>query len=255
MKFKKGDNVRIKQAITVEGFETIDFVGWQGWVTEYDDDDELLEVNVEWDTITLKAMSPEYIRQNLDEDFDFDAMFVAENVLEKASKRDKISDRIKVIKEILTTFDDDEEEFDDDEFDDDDVFYSELFESKNIKVNSKNLRKYLAYIKECIEMPCILTGIESMGTFGWEERFDFGGGTKAEHDILRKTQPSYRDEYELLGFMEKDIEDYMAIRVKVKRLSDKKQFIIGLDELKPVDKTSENYAIIDPFVVWYVNYF
>jgi hypothetical protein len=93
-----------------------------------------------------------------------------------------------------------------------------------------------------------------MGIFGWEEKFDFGYGTKAEYDALHKTHPSVNDKYELLSFVENDIDTYKAIRVKVLRLSDKKQFVINLDELTPVDEKGENYAILKPFIIWAVNY-
>jgi hypothetical protein len=252
MKFKKGDSVKVKKDTVVEGFEDMDFTGWQGWVTEYfdsEDNDGVKEVNIEWDSITLKALPQEYIIRNIAEDFDFDSIILTEDTLEIANKRDKISDRIKVIKKI-------ENDLEDDGFDDfeEDAFYIDLFESKKIEVNPTNLRKYLAYIKECIEMPCILTGIESMGTFAWEERFDFGMGTKEEYEAMRKTRPSYHDSFELISFLETEIESHKAIRVKVSRVSDKKQFVIGLDELKPEDEGSENYAILDPYVDWYVNH-
>ena len=42
--------------------------------------------------------------------------------------------------------------------------------------------------------------------------------------------------------------------VNVKRLSDKKEFILELDYLKAVDKKSKNYKLLDDYSVWYVNY-
>jgi hypothetical protein len=246
MKYKKGDSVKVVKAVLVEGFEATDFVGWQGWVTDTFDSEDVkggFDVNIEWDSVTLKALSSAYIEQNINDGFDFDSMVLAEDVLEKTSKRDKISDRINVIKDIEAQFNI-TDEFDEFEDDDDDVFYADLFESKNIDVTPKNLRKYLAYIKENLEMPCILTGIETMGIFAWEEKYD----------ALHKTHPSVNDKYELLSFVENDIDTYKAIRVKVLRLSDKKQFVINLDELTPVDEKGENYAILKPFIIWAVNY-
>jgi hypothetical protein len=254
MKFKKGDSVKVKKDTVVEGFEDMDFTGWQGWVVAYFEDDfaDEKELTVEWDSITLGNLPKEYIQKNIDDDFDFDSIILAEDTLEKTNKRDKISDRIKIIQQIEEKYN---YLFDIAEgFQPEDSFFIELFESSNIDVNPVNLRKYLEYIKENIEIPCILTGIESMGTFGWEERFDFGYGEKQEREELRKTRPSHNDTYELISFLEKDIADYNAIKIKAKRISDKKTFIIGLDELKPIDKTTENYAIIDTYVKWYVNY-
>jgi hypothetical protein len=254
MKFKKGDSVKVKKDTVVEGFEDMDFTGWQGWVVAYFEDevDDEKELTVDWDSITLQNLPKEYIEKNINDDFDFDSMILAENTLEKVSERDKISDRIKVIEEIEEKYD---YLFDISEgFHPEESFFIELFESNNIDVNPVNLRKYLAYIKENLEIPCVLSGIESMGTFGWEERFDFGYGEKEQYEEQRKKRPSYRDTYELVSFLEKEIADYNAIKVKVKRISDKKQFTIGLNELKPIDKTTENYAILDTYVKWYANY-
>jgi hypothetical protein len=108
----------------------MDFTGWQGWVTEYfdsEDNDGVKEVNIEWDSITLKALPQEYIIRNIAEDFDFDSIILTEDTLEITTKRDKISDRIKVIKKI-------ENDLEDDGFDDleEDAFYIDLFESKKI---------------------------------------------------------------------------------------------------------------------------
>jgi hypothetical protein len=43
-------------------------------------------------------------------------------------------------------------------------------------VTSENLDRYFEYLKENLTCPCMLTGIESIGHFGWEERFEFGYG-------------------------------------------------------------------------------
>jgi hypothetical protein len=68
------------------------------------------------------------------------------------------------------------------------------------EVNMKNLQKYLEYLKDSIEMPCIVTGIEDMGCFGWEEYYNFGPGSEREYNKLKKKHPSFTDEYTLLGF-------------------------------------------------------
>ncbi len=256
MKFKKGDAVKVKANMEVEGFEHINFEGWQGWVLEYLDDEEAVEENeidVEWDSVTLKQMPEDFIIKTLAEDFELSSMVFVEDALDKAKPRDKRTDNVGVLKAIEEKYQEGDDDWD--EFaDDDDAFYADLLESKDINVNPTNLRKYLDYLKEELEMPCIVTGIESMGTFSWEERFDFGGSSKNQHEELRKTKPSYQDTYEIIEFLEKDIQKYNAIRVKARRVTDKKEFVIGLDELHANAKTSENDALLESYSVWYVNY-
>jgi hypothetical protein len=255
MKFKKGDAVKVKANMEVEGFEHINFEGWQGWVLEYLDEAEAVEENeidVEWDSVTLQQMPEDFIIKTLAEDFELSAMVFVEDALEKATPRDKRKDNEAVLKAIETKYQEGDDDWD--EFaDDDDAFYADLLESKDIKVNPTNLRKYLEYLKGELEMPCIVTGIESMGTFRWEERFNFGG-SKKEYEELRKTKPSFQDTYEIVEFLEKDIQEYNAIRVKARRTTDKKEFVIGLDELRSKVETSENDALLEPYSSWYVNY-
>jgi hypothetical protein len=61
----------------------------------------------------------------------------------------------------------------------------------------------LHYLKENIELPCILTGIED---FPWEEKYVFGYGNKKEYEKLKKENPSFKDKFEILDFIED--EDY-----------------------------------------------
>ena len=114
----------------------------------------------------------------------------------------------------------------------------------------ETIAKYLHNLKENIEFPCIVTGIED---FPWEEKYVFGYGNKKEYEKLKKDNPSYKDKFEILDFYED--EDYdEQIMVSVRRLSDHKEFILGLDYLKAVDKKSKNYQLLDDYSVWYVNY-
>src|SRR6266446_7759747 len=64
-------------------------------------------------------------------------------------------------------------------------------------VDTETLEQYLAHLTQHLALPCQLTGIED---FDWEEYYVIGPGSKAEHERLRKTRPSYMDTYELLSF-------------------------------------------------------
>ena len=119
-----------------------------------------------------------------------------------------------------------------------------------IEVSGESLVKYRTYIQQNILFPCDLTGSED---FRWEEIYIFGGGDKDEYTELKKTRPSYTDTYTFMSF-DDQIEDMDGLMVKVKRLSDRKQFILPLADLKVTDKTSPNHELIHDYVVWYVNY-
>ncbi len=117
-------------------------------------------------------------------------------------------------------------------------------------VSHATLQKYLAYLKQAITLPCLLTGIED---FPWEERYVLGYGSKAEYERLKTTQPSYTDTYELVSFEDEE-DDMRGLLVKVKRKSDKKNFVLPLAELKAVDEQSKNYELLHDFSVWFVNW-
>lgn len=117
------------------------------------------------------------------------------------------------------------------------------------RVNKETLKIYLDYLDTKLEMPCSLTGIED---FDWEEYYIIGPGDKEEYEKLKKTKPSYTDIFELVCF-DSTIDEHYGILVKVKRISDKKIFVLPLADLKTKDKDSKNYQLIDDFAAWFVN--
>ena len=125
-----------------------------------------------------------------------------------------------------------------------------LGEDEVPEVNNRTLRIYLAYLRENLGFPCYLTGIED---FSWEERYVFGYGSKTEYEKLKKTQPSYTDTFEFLGF-DDELDEGYGIPVKVKRVADKRKFTLPLADLEATDKQSKNYQLLDDFSVWFVNY-
>lgn len=116
-------------------------------------------------------------------------------------------------------------------------------------VKTETLERYLDQLKQNLEFPCQLTGIED---FPWEELYIIGPGDKEEHEQLRQTQPSYLDTYELLNF--DDVKSRFGIMVNVRRASDKKTFVLPLADLKATNKQSKNYQLLDDYVTWFVNY-
>ena len=120
-------------------------------------------------------------------------------------------------------------------------------------VNEENLEKYLMYLREKIEMPCIVTGIEDLGCFGWEEYYNFGPGNRREYEKLKIKYPSFRDEYLLLEF-DDDLDKEEGLHAHVQRISDKKKFILTLADLKAVDKKTNNARLLDDHAVWDTNF-
>ncbi|MDH3674949.1 MAG: hypothetical protein OES12_05595 [Anaerolineae bacterium] len=121
------------------------------------------------------------------------------------------------------------------------------------RVTGKTLHIYFEYLKERLACPCMLTGIESIRFFGWEERFEFGYGSKIEYDRWRRQEGSYKDKYEMKEF-DATVDEAWDILVNVQRIPYRKRFEIPLSQLQAVDKTSRNYQSLNDYTVWYVNW-
>jgi len=114
---------------------------------------------------------------------------------------------------------------------------------------------YCEYLRTNLSLPCKVTGIED---FRWEEIYVFGFGDEGEYDHLKKTQPSYTDHYELLGIDRNGKSEWMLcweddIGAIIRRISDGKEFLLGLSELEATDKKSKNYKLLDDYSVWFIN--
>jgi len=120
-------------------------------------------------------------------------------------------------------------------------------------VSYENLEKYLKYLKKEIHLPVIVTGIEDMGCFRWEEYYNFGQGNKAEYENLKKKYPSFRDKYLLLSIIEEFDEDE-GLYAEVQRISDKKKFTLTLADLETVEKKTKNSILLEDYAVWQTNF-
>jgi len=130
---------------------------------------------------------------------------------------------------------------------------ADIFGTQTIpRVTAETLAIYLDYLKQHLEFPCQLTGIEDRGCFAWEEYYRFVPGREEEHERRQKKEPSCRDTYVLLNF-EDEYDAYNGIDVKVRRIIDKKRFVLPLAHLKATEKQSKNYQLLDDYVVWFVN--
>ena len=122
------------------------------------------------------------------------------------------------------------------------------------RVTPKTLKVYFNYLQKHLSLPCILTGIESIGYFGWEERFEFGYGSKKDYERLREERGSLNDNYELATMGNARLDRDSGIVVVVNRLPKRKRFEIPLAELEAEDKASDNYELLDDYSVWFVNW-
>jgi hypothetical protein len=117
------------------------------------------------------------------------------------------------------------------------------------EVSKKDLLRYRTYLLQHFDRKMVLTGRED---FSWEEKYVFGLGNRSEYEKLKKTKPSYTDEYELVDISDEVEENDLLARVK--RLSDGKSFEIGLSWLTTKKKKGKDYQLLDDFATWVVNW-
>lgn len=122
------------------------------------------------------------------------------------------------------------------------------------EVTEKNIKHYFGWLKLKLICPCILTGIESMGHFSWEEQYEFGYGNPKDYEKIKKERGSYKENYELKELDNAKVEGDWDILVSVVRVSDKKKFILPLSELQAADENSKSYQLLNDYTVWYVNW-
>ncbi len=239
---KVGDYVQVKDGIKDPEYLTYDFSGFRGVVTEIEpanNSNEEVLVGVKWDIRTLKKLPKEYIAKSVDDGYEIDVMNLLQSdfILLSEKCKDDPQERIQLVEQL------------EDAADLINTPYG-LILGKQLQVNADTLVRYRAYLLKNLTKPLLLTGRED---FRWEERYVFGGGSKRQYEELKKTHPSYTDTYTLIKLLNADVSD-TDLFVKVKRVSDKKQFELGLSWLESVDKKTNNGELLDHFASWVVNY-
>jgi hypothetical protein len=119
----------------------------------------------------------------------------------------------------------------------------------DVERNKRNAERYRQYLVARLPLPLLVTGAED---FPWEEPYLFGGRDKREYEKLKRKKPAHTDTFELLSLEPPDRhEDVIA---KVKRVSDRKVFKIGLSWLCCKDESSEAFTLLKDYGVWHTNY-
>jgi hypothetical protein len=126
----------------------------------------------------------------------------------------------------------------------DEIRIAKVFETDEVPdVSYENLVLYRRYLLENFDRKTILTGRED---FPWEEKYVIGQANRAEYEKLKRTNPSYTDQYELIDILEDIVEENDLI-ASVKRLSDGKRFEIGLSWLDSKRKSRKDHQLLDDF--------
>jgi hypothetical protein len=81
-RFKPGDRVRVRYAVTVPDFEDIPLGGWTGTIRTVERAEGQITYEIEWDEKTLDAMHPVYRKRCERDDCDVEFMWLGEEDVE-----------------------------------------------------------------------------------------------------------------------------------------------------------------------------
>jgi hypothetical protein len=240
LKIKKGDSVRVKPGVLDPDYDH-DLSGWQGRVLDIETDGGTL-IEIAWDSVTLNRMPAEIIEACIEDGFDYYSMWLGKNDVNLTGPRDSQQD----VKKSIDTIN---EKYEYTSSDEQNKKFEKILDIWDLWVSEENHNRFLDYLAEHIKTPCVLTGAEN---FSWEEPYLLGIFDQTEYEKLKKERPSSADQFKLIRL--EGIDDRWGILVKVRRISDKKIFIIPLWELKTADKKDRNHPFIDAYSNWMSNY-
>ncbi len=233
---KIGNSIKVKQGVLSPDYDDLNIGGWQGRIIEIDKN----LVTFELDSKTLSQLSENYIIESLVEEVDWTLLSLEISEVEITQPRDSKEDVLHKQNEINSKYSCEEEE----------KRIKEILNSQETFVTETNLQKYYNYLKDNLQISCVLTGMED---FEWEEPYLIGDWSKAEYEKKKLIKPSYTDHFELVDFISK-IDNWKGIIVKVKRFSDDKVFELPLWDLKIIDKNSSDYLLVSDYSSWMTNY-
>ena len=237
MKYKVGDIVKVKKGTPDPDFEDLEISDWQGEIIKADEpdlNDPEFVVLIKWDNTTLNQMSDEYLERTESEGFEASEMYLGESDIEFAEPRPDED----LVERNIVVLDEEEKRI------------AEVLGDTHLDYSDEKLEKYRKFLEANLNPNLLLTGRED---FPWEERFLFGYGDKYEYKEMKKTRPSYRDLFRFMA-IEDEIDERWKLVAKVKRLSDRKFFLIPLCDLEPKDEDCPDYRILADYSFWFTNW-
>jgi len=92
-KIKVGDSVVVGDGIKHPEMESLSIAGWQGRVLDiFAGEDNKVSVDIELDSITLRSLSEDYVRESEEDGFDWTRMYLWIDDVESAQPRDTKKD-------------------------------------------------------------------------------------------------------------------------------------------------------------------
>ena len=206
-----GDSVKVKEGISCPDHDSIAISGWQGRIFEIEDD----MIGIRWDSITLKQMPLEYIKECEKEGLCWTEMYLGIGEIEPASPRDTESEAEQMADTLESKF----------QWIGGDTGDQRIY--KVIADADDPDEAWHDYLNKMLVFPFEATVSEPQ-----------------DRGPLRSD-----DTVQVLGI--DDVNDLYGILVKVSR--GRRRFIFPLCDLAATDKKSANYLPVTDYSVWFAN--
>lgn len=222
-----GDSVVVKEGVMCPDYEGLSIAGWQGRVAELEeavneeeDAPEAVSVCLEWDSITLRALPEEYVRQSEVEGLEWEKMWLHADEVELVEPRDRERDARAMYKEIASRH-----------------IHSHLGEE------GARIQEVLAGVDGDDDLGCMRAWCEHIETVV-SFPFDAEISEFQERGPLRGG-----DQVRVLAIS--DVDDLYGLIVDVR--SGRKKCAFPLCDLEVVDKESPNYQPVKDYCIWFAN--
>lgn len=223
--YKIGDSVKVKEGICDPDFPNLMLSGWQGRVLSYGEkDDETGEILVEiaWDSITLKNMPPEYIKECIATGLDWSCCNLYAIEVDFAATRDTEDDVEETI-DVIT----DQYEWSD--FGPEGDIIAEVIGGVDTDDDEDYFEAWQDYLRKQVTLP-----------------FDAMVSPDFEGDFL-----TVGETVKVRSFA--NIDDIMGVMVKIE-VNDKKSYTFPLCDLDVLNELSDNFSPVHAYAVWFANH-
>ena len=220
-KIKVGDSVVVRDGIKHPEMEPLSIAGWQGRVLDiFVGEDNKVSVDIELDSITLRSLSEDYVRESEEDGFDWTRMYLWIDEVEPTQPRDTEKDVQ------LTT----------DEFShfhtwnflgEEGVRISRVLKGIDPNDTYACMKVWSRHLKKVLVFPFDVEIVES------DDRGPLKVGDKIRVHRINMVDDLYG----------------VIVDVKLGRL----KYAHPLCDLEALDKKSPNYQNVRDYVVWYAN--
>ena len=219
--FKIGQAVKVKKGVMCPDYNGLCLEDYQGRIVDIvpQPNDETY-ICMEWDSLSLKSLPPEYITESLEEGLDYQMMYLSPDEIELTEERDKEDDVNNIQDEI-------HDKFKWAGSNGEDVIIRSIVDSISPDDDKARFDAWNEYLKKNI-------------TFPFEARI-------SEHPERGSLKHGDKVKVDNISF----IDDQYGVVVEVKK--NRNSYYIPLCDLQAFEKTSNEYVPISAYTIWFAN--